>query len=585
MLPVRATFESAHDRTTTEPSIPTIYEQVYGNLVDETTRHPVQSTPQPSQCRANTFPMTTAKALRDPNDTGPDIAPRSTSLLPQLNSAPVFGLRPNSPAQFLLAATGERPMRFCILQNDSNNRQQSSSPLPAGLHLDPINGVITGRTQQRGTFHVTVMATNRHGISTRSLTIHVGDNDSIALTPPRGINTWNSCGDKVTAQKVQAIANAAVRLQLRDYGYTYINIDDGWQGQRDQETGMMQPNDKFANLPQLFADLHAMGFHCGIYGTPWKWSYAFYPGSSIDTRPWRHRRPSMYIPNMFGWRTGNVRYEEQDAAYFASIGADFVKWDWYQNDITSTRIMAEALRRHPRDIVYSLSNSAPLKNAKHYKELSNMVRTTADIRDAWDRNSPRDAFCLSIKEIWREHDQWAAHCGPGHWTDPDMLVVGPVGWGCRTNACGEHVPCNHLTLDEQLTHMTLWILWSAPLLVGCDLEWIDDKTLDMLCNRGALSINEDSLGQQGQTVSRHGDAVVVSKPLANGDLAVGLFNTGNGNRKVSITWNQLELGCKDLHSVHDVWADKDLGDVTEGLSWDVREHSAKLFRVSASKSQ
>ena len=106
----------------------------------------------------------------------------------------------------------------------------------------------------------------------------------------------------------------------------------------------MVPNAKFnGNMKELFDDLHALGFHCGIYGTPWKYSYACYPGSSEDSHPWLNSRPAIYIPNLFGWRCGNVKYEEQDAEYFAEIGADFCKWDWYQNDVDSTRRMHDAL--------------------------------------------------------------------------------------------------------------------------------------------------------------------------------------------------------------------------------------------------
>jgi len=544
----------------------------FGCLVEESVK---QRTPRSTATRNAHY--CTKSSDGNGKDNGPEIAPRSTSPIPSINSAPIFGLRPNSPAQYLIATTGVRPMAFSI----HNGR------LPEGLHLDARNGVIYGKTNELGSFAVTLMAANQAGVATKSMTIQVDEENAvIALTPPRGISTWNSCGDKISAAKVRAMAEAAVQLGLRDYGYTYLNIDDGWQGERKAD-GTMQPNEKFGDIEKLFVDLHALGFRCGIYGTPWKWSYAYYPGGSADPKPWLlSGKPPIFIPGLFGWRTGLIRFEEQDAAYFSSIGVDFVKWDWYRNDLTSTRRMANALRRQPRDIVYSLSNSAPMKNAKHYQQLSNMVRTTPDIRDVWDCHASRDPFCIGIKEIWRVHERWAPYSGPGHWTDPDMLVVGPVGWGDCGNSTtknGDPEPLNHLTLDEQLSHMTLWNLWAAPLLIGCDLDKIENVTLDMLCNRGALSINEDSLGCQGKTISRRGDAVVVAKPLANGDVAVGLFNTGQGQRNVSVTFEELGLKCEGARSIYDVWADRDLRAST-GLSWKIREHSAKLFRVSGALS-
>ena len=65
------------------------------------------------------------------------------------------------------------------------------------------------------------------------------------------------------------------------------------------------------------------------------------------------------------------------------------------------------------------------------------------------------------------HEKFAE---PGHWNDPDMLVVGLVGWGPQLHP-------TRLTPDEQYTHMSLWSLLSAPLLIGCDMSRMDDFTL------------------------------------------------------------------------------------------------------------
>jgi alpha-galactosidase len=514
--------------------------------------------------RPSQAPRTAALAVARPcDDGGPTIASRRTwSAQPRINGPRVFGVRPGSPFQYLIAATGAGPMRFSV-----------ADPLPPGLVLDPQTGTITGRTDQEGTYTVRLRATNPAGTAERTLRIEVGD--EIALTPPMGINTWNAFADNIDQAKVRELTDAFVRLGLREHGYRYINIDDGWQGQRGADEAI-RPNDRFEDLQGLIDYVHSQGLSFGIYHTPWKWSYAKYPGGSADPGEDPPRKPLVFIPHLSGWRVGSIHYDEPDAEYFANIGVDFLKHDWYRNDIPSTRRMSEALQAQPRDIVYSLSNTAPLANADQYEALANMFRTTADIRDAWDSNSPRDPFCLSIKEIWRRHERWADHNGPGHWADPDMLVVGPVGWGERQN--GELR--NRLSRDEQLSHMTLWCLWSAPLLVGCDLSEVDDFTLDMLCNDEVLEIDQDPLGKQATILTKRADAVVVSKELEDGSLAVGLFNTGPGELDVRVTWRELGLE-PGVHAVRDLWLREDAGVHTEGLSATVREHGVKLFRVES----
>ena len=130
--------------------------------------------------------------------------------------------------------------------------------------------------------------------------------------------------------------------------------------------------------------------------------------------------------------------------------------------------MADALKASGRDIVYSLSNSAPFDGAADWARLANCWRTTGDIRDGWQRSyfDEREKWALGIRDIWESHKKWEKFTGPGHWSDPDMLVVGDVGWG--------KLHPTRLSPDEQYTHISLWCLWSAPLLLGCPLDKLDD---------------------------------------------------------------------------------------------------------------
>ncbi len=121
-------------------------------------------------------------------------------------------------------------------------------------------------------------------------------------------------------------------------------------------------------------------------------------------------------------------------------------------------------------------------------------------------------------------DKWTGFAGPGHWNDPDMLVVGWVGWGPKLHATA-------LTPEEQYTHISLWCLLSAPLLIGCDLERLDQFTLNLLTNDEVLAVDQDVLGKQAVRVSENGDVQVFEKELADGSRAVGIFNLALGRSR------------------------------------------------------
>jgi alpha-galactosidase len=163
---------------------------------------------------------------------------------PRINGARVFGVRPGHPFLYQIPATGGRPMKY------------AADSLPAGLALDAATGRITGTVAAPGTHRVTLRATNAHGTDAQPLRIEVGER--ISLTPAMGWNSWNCWGVNVDQEKVLASARAIVARGLADHGWSYINIDDTWQGARPAPTRALQPNAKFPDLKQFCDDLHAM---------------------------------------------------------------------------------------------------------------------------------------------------------------------------------------------------------------------------------------------------------------------------------------------------------------------------------------
>jgi alpha-galactosidase len=469
---------------------------------------------------------------------------------PRINGARVFGVRPNSPFLFTIAASGDRPMTF------------AAENLPEGLSVNPQSGVISGQiaSTQPKTYRVKLKAQNAQGTADRELRIVVGG--QIALTPPLGWNSWNCYAETVDQQKVMDTAQAMVAKGLKDHGWTYVNIDDTWQGPRGGPFQGIQGNKKFPDLKGLCDAIHAMGLKVGIYSTPWATSYAKFIGGSSDdaSGAWSG-----------GAKFGKYSFAANDARQWAAWGIDYLKYDWRPTDIPHVAEMSAALRASGRDIVFSLSNTSLYDHAAEYARLANCWRTTCDIRDLWDvGDRSGQVFPQGLMDILSYNPYWQPFAGPGHYNDPDMLVVGKVGWGKLRDS--------YLTPNELYTHVSLWCLWSAPLLIGAPVDKLDDFTLGLLCNDEVLQINQDPLCIQAQRVAKVGAMEVWAKPLEDGSLAVGVVNVGFEAAPFTLKWSDLKL--TGPRQVRDLWRQKDLGTFADRWQTTVGRHGVVLVKLS-----
>jgi alpha-galactosidase len=336
---------------------------------------------------------------------------------PRINGARVFGVRPGSPFLLTVPATGERPMTI------------SAKNLPAGLQLDPQSGIITGSLAEKGPYVVTLRAQNAKGTAERALKIVCGD--TIALTPPMGWNSWNCFACDVTEANVRAAADAMVASGLINHGWTYINIDDCWEAGRDAD-GMVLSNQKFTDMKALTDYVHSKGLKIGLYSSPG--------------------------PKTCAGHEGSYKHEELDARRYGEWGFDYLKYDWcsyggivpnpdHDGLMKPYQIMRAALDKAPRDILFSLCQYG-MGNVWEWGAQvgGNCWRTTGDISDTWSSMSG-----LGFGQAG--HEKFA---GPGHWNDPDMLVVGYVGWSAKVRP-------TRLTPNEQYTHISLWCLLCSPL--------------------------------------------------------------------------------------------------------------------------
>ena len=478
---------------------------------------------------------------------------------PRINGAKVFGVRPGNPCLFTIPATGKRPMTF------------AAEGLPPGLVLDEKTGRISGSTRAEGTHRVVLRATNALAVAQRELRIVVGD--EIALTPPMGCNTWGGWGPLVNEKNIRAAAEAMVDSGLAGHGYAYINIDDGWQGKRGGEYNAIQPNDKFGDMKALCDYVHARGLKIGIYSTPWITSYSGFVGGSSDHEDGSWRLAERKTDQ---WRHGKFCFDENDVRQWAEWGFDYAKYDWRIDDTGIAKRMADALGSSGRDMVYNLSNSAPLDQAAEYTGLVNMCRTTGDLVDVWDRSQLDERirrWALGVRDLWVLHEKWQPFSRPGHWNNPCPLRVGQLGgWANRP------LRPSRLTPDEQYTHVSLWCLWSSPLIIGCPVERLDKFTLSLLTNDEVLEINQDPLGRQAGPVAKDAEHEVLAKDLEDGSQAVGLFNLTRAEREVAIRWTDLAIRGKQR--VRDLWRQQDLGLHEQRFAAQVSGHGVVLVKIT-----
>jgi len=482
---------------------------------------------------------------------GPAILTPPSPPEPLIHGAQIFGARPGAPFLFTIPATGDLPIRY------------EAAGLPEGLKLDPQTGQISGSAAQRGSFTVTLKVSNAVGRSQRELRIEIGER--LALTPPMGWNSWNCWAESVDQEKVVRAAQAMAASGLIRHGWTYVNIDDTWQGARSGPDHALQPNSKFPDIRAMAEQIHKLGLKAGIYSTPWTTSYAKFAGGSSENTDgaWS---PPVLAPGarlkegLLPLAVGAHHFMAADARQWAAWGFDYLKYDWSPIDPANVEEMGAALRASGRDIVYSLSNSAPFAEASDWARLANTWRTTGDIRDNWQ----------SMGAIGFSQSRWAPFAGPGHWNDPDMLVVGRVGWGPSLHQ-------SRLTPNEQYTHISLWCLLSAPLLIGCDLDRLDPFTLGLLTNDEVIALDQDPLGRSAVRVARQDFVQIWAKPLADGSVAVGLFNLGEDPAAATLDWEPLGLSGPQI--VRDVWRQRDVGVYDARFDAPIAPHGVFLIRL------
>lgn len=384
----------------------------------------------------------------------------------------------------------------------------------------------------------------------------------LAPTPPMGFMTWNYFGININEADIKTLADAMVESGLRDLGFNHIFIDDGWQGGRDSKNNLIPDPKKFPSGMKALVDyVHGKGMKIGIYSDAAQLTCAGF--------------------------TASLGFEEQDAKTFAKWGFDYLKYDYcgaptdWQTAIARYEKMAKALQNSGRDIVFGIcewGQREPWLWAK--KTGGHLWRTTGDVRDKWKSVNAKSLQDLhgshgfGILDIINENAPLARYAAPDAWNDPDMLVVGLYG---KEGAPSSDLGGSGCTDVEYQSQMSVWCLMTAPLMITCDVRNMNEATKQILTNKDIIDINQDPLGKQAERKINNDIFQVFVKPLANGDVALGILNVSEKEQTADI--NLGEIGIVGKKNAKDLWSKKNTK-VGTRLKVNVSSHETKVYRLS-----
>jgi alpha-galactosidase len=378
--------------------------------------------------------------------------------------------------------------------------------------------------------------------------------DSLAKTPPMGWNSWNTFSVNIDEKLIKDVADSFVKDGLKDAGYQYIVIDDGWMAKERDKSGNLVPDPiKFPNGMKSVVDyVHSKGLKFGIYNCAGNKTCGGYPGSR--------------------------GHEYQDALLYASWGVDYLKYDWCNTEKLNAEAayitMRDALFAAGRPVVFSLCEWGDNQPWTWGTSVGHLWRTSGDITNCWDCEEDHGTWSswgvLRTVNMRNDIRQFA---GPDHWNDPDMMEVG-----------------NGMTLQEDRSHFTLWCMLAAPLIMGNDLRTMKKETREILTNKDVIAIDQDALGVQALRYTTIDSIEVWVKPLINNEWAVCFLNLKSKSQTLKFNWQEhiivdefskRTLDTKGVtYQLLNLWTKKALGTTAKPLQTSIASHDVAIFRLS-----
>lgn len=414
------------------------------------------------------------------------------------------------------------------------------------------------------------------------------------LRAPMGWNSWDCYGAAVDEKTVRQNAEFMAK-NLRQYGWEYVVVDIQWaeptadcheyhpftELTMDEYGRLLPAPNRFpsaaggAGFKPLADYVHSLGLKFGIHimrGIPRQAVHRNVPILGSD----KTARQIAKTASICNWNTdmygvdpekGGKAYYESIFALYASWGVDFIKVDDICRELpheeTELIALSEALHSCGRDIVLSLSpGPALIEKAELYKQVANMWRITDDFWDKWEL----------LYDMFSRAEKWSIHTGPGSYPDADMLPVGPILQDYDRNNWTK------FTEDEQMTMMTLWCIFRAPLMIGGEMTGFDDFTMKLLTNTDILDMQRDARhAHQVWRKELNGvEHVLWTAVDAKGGQYMAVFNAGEEDSEAEISLADIEAA--GMTSARELWSGREMS-VTDRISVKLPKHGAKAYRL------
>ena len=377
--------------------------------------------------------------------------------------------------------------------------------------------------------------------------------DDLAPTPPMGWNSWNTFQTNISEKLVMETADIMVSSGMKNAGYIYLVLDDGWMAmERDDKGDLIPDPKKFPHGMKAVADyVHSKGLKFGLYNCAGTKTCAGYPGTR--------------------------GYEYQDARFYASVEIDYLKFDWCNTDGINAKeaytTMSKALKVAGRPIIFSLCEWGNNKPWEWAANVGQLWRTTGDINNIFDGVVNHQTWHANgIMTIVDQNTGLRKYAGPGHWNDPDMLEVG-----------------NGMKESEDRTHFSIWCMMAAPLIAGNDIRKMSKETSSILTNKNIIAIDQDELGVQGFKYSDKDSLQIWCKPLQNGAWAVCFLNRGATAQNISFDWKSNAMAdtvfkeilnpASTTYKIRNVWTDKPSGTTDVPLKSVIAPHDVLMLKL------
>jgi alpha-galactosidase len=362
----------------------------------------------------------------------------------------------------------------------------------------------------------------------------------LAPTPPMGWNSWNTFETRISEQLIRDMAEAMLSRGMKEAGYNYIVIDDGWEAMQRDSLGRLIPDpERFPGGMRALGDfLHNKGFKFGIHNCAGTRTCSGFPGGR--------------------------GHEFEDARAYASWGVDYLKYDWCSHGTANAeetyKTMRDGLYAAGRPVVFSLCEWGNNKPWLWAGDVGHLWRTTGDVTDCYDCQA---VYSVGWKQILDVQVGLEKYAGPDHWNDPDMLEVGNPG----------------LSLAESRAQFSMWCMLAAPLMAGNDVRNMSEAIRRILTNREVIALDQDPLGKQGVQFMTHPGKEIWAKECSNGEWGVCFLNTGENPLKLRINWSHLAF-LKGDYRIRDLWQKKDLGRTAKDFTAEIASHDVLLVKLS-----